>query len=135
MRDRISDEPARAHFFPYLINLGSAETGSGWWIRSSWQSHSSLISILDAIGFLLVERLRERVIPGAVVLGDEIQIRNVRRSGGGLERRLARAADRRGRQPGHLVRVVGRVDFEVIERKLAPVSERVLDRGIGIELH
>jgi hypothetical protein len=43
VRDGPSDEPDLAHLFPYSLNLGFAETWSGWRIRSSRQRRSSFI--------------------------------------------------------------------------------------------
>ena len=84
---------------------------------------------------MLLEGPREGVVPGAVVLRDEVEVRDLCRFGRALKRRLSGTADRRRRKAGELVRVVGRIDLEVLERGLAPLADGVLDRRVGIELH
>src|SRR2546430_2217704 len=142
VRDRPSNEPDLRHryLFPCLLNLGSAETRSGWWIRSSPAGagapgrearRSSLISVLDPVRLVLLQGPREGVVPRAVVLRDEVEVRDARRAGRAFERRLSRAADRRRRKSGDLIRVVRRIDLEVLERGLAPLADRVLDGRVG----
>src|SRR5205823_13699293 len=103
----MSQTCATAYLFPCLLNLGSAETRSGWWIRSSPAGagapgrearRSSLISVLDPVRLVLLQGPREGVVPRAVVLRDEVEVRDVRRAGRAFERRLSRAADRRRRK-------------------------------------
>src|SRR3989441_222252 len=107
----------------------------GWPVRWSRQRRSSLISVLYSVRLVLREGRREGVVAGPVVLRDEVEVRNLRRLGRAFESLPSGAADRGRREPRDLVRVVRRIDLEVGERWLAPHADRVLHRGICVELH
>ncbi len=74
-----------------------------------------LVPVLDAIRLLLIERLRERMVARAIVLRHEIEVLVLGRMRRPLERRLPRIGDRRGWEPGNEIRVVRRVDLEIVE--------------------
>src|SRR6266849_9566010 len=111
-----------------LCIAGDSECATGWPRRYAVAMVTrSFVAVFDAVGLLLLERHRECVPTGAVVLRDEIEVRHVRGLRGPLERRDARICDRRRRQARVEIRVVGRGQLEIVERELAPLAERVLD--------
>src|SRR5437773_1293708 len=79
-------------------------------------THGLFVPVFDPVGLVLLEGRREGVVARAVVLRDEVEVRDLCRLGRTLERGLPGAADRRRRKAGDLVRVVRRIDLEVLER-------------------
>src|SRR5216684_8663328 len=126
-----------------LCIAGEREWATGWPNKytslmrgaDSGSRYFSSVPVFDAVRLLLFERLREGVVAGPVVLRHEVEELVRHRLRRALERCHARVADRRGRQPRDEIGVVGGVLLQIVERELAPVPARVLDRRVGIELH
>ena len=82
--------------------------------------------ILLDVAIVLIESAREGV--GAVVAADEIQIVGVGRVSRGVERCLAGRGNRTGRQSRIAIRVVRRVEGQIVASKIAVELPRALER-------
>src|SRR5512132_2930185 len=100
-----------------MRRYGSPARGSGSPGAREGRPRSS-VPVLDAIGLLLLERLREGVLARSVSLRDEVQEVVVRWVCRTDERGLAGIADGRRRQAWTQVGVVRRVDLQIIQAEL-----------------
>ena len=93
--------------------------------------------ILLHVPIVFVERLREHV--RAIVPAHEIERIRFGRMHRGLERRPSRRRDRPWRQSRIAIRVVRRIDHEIVAPQVAGVGSRLLnrvdDRGVGLKRH